>query len=278
MLARRLLCLLLIASAGCITVAGCSADAVDDDAPGADDGDGAFGEAIVSEHQLTGSELPAKTIALTFDDGPGQRTQELAEYLAAEHIHATFFINGKNAPGRQMALKAVVDNGHILANHSQNHLQLTSLPAARVISEIEQTDDVIRQYQPDGPWLFRAPFGAWNAATTHAVNGTPMKKYVGSIFWNEGGQLTSNAAADWDCWGKGVSVERCGALYLQEMTRNGKGISLMHDIHSKTIDMVKTVIVPSLKAAGWSFVALTDVPAIQRAMAADSGTAPSDYH
>ncbi|MBX3231470.1 MAG: polysaccharide deacetylase family protein [Labilithrix sp.] len=276
MVSRRLLALLLVASSGCIAVAGCSAETDDDTATddGADDGipgDGSSEDEVVGERQLNGSELPAKTVSLTFDDGPGPRTQELAEYLASEGIPAAFFINGKNAPGRQKALQAIVDNGHELANHTHNHLQLTSQSSAKVVAEVQLTDDVIKQYQPRGPWFIRAPFGAWNGSVARSINNSAMSKYVGSIFWNEGGALTSNAAADWDCWGKGVSVQRCGDLYLQEIKRNGKGIVLFHDIHGKTVDMMKQVVVPGLKAAGFKFARLQDVPSIKRAMGAAGG-------
>jgi peptidoglycan/xylan/chitin deacetylase (PgdA/CDA1 family) len=277
MIARRLTAFALLSTAGCFAVAGCTKtveeDAIDEAAPA--DGDGSNEDALVGEHQLSGSELPEKTIALTFDDGPGARTQELAEYLGSQSIPATFFINGKNAPGRQRALQAVIDQGHIIGNHTQNHLQLTSLSAAKVIDEVTRTDDVIRQFQPEGPWLLRAPFGAWNGSTARAVNSTAMTKYVGSIFWNMGGQLTASAAADWDCWGKHVSIQRCGELYLNEIRNRGKGISLMHDIHSNTVDMVKTIIVPTLIAEGWHFAKLTDVPAIQRALGT-AGAGPAE--
>lgn len=274
--------LLLLCAAGCFAVGGCAVDADgsddedEDENVASDDGDGVQTEELVGEHQLTGSELPNKTIALTFDDGPGPRTEELATFLASKGIKATFFINGKNAAGRDKALEAVIANHHILGNHTQNHLQLTKLSADKVVSEVKATDDVIKKYQPDGPWLIRAPFGAWNGSTARAINATAMKKYTGSIFWNEGGVLTDHAAADWDCWGKGVSVKRCGELYLEEMRKNGKGISLMHDIHGKTIDMVKTVIVPTLIAEGWKFATLPEVPAIQRAMSGDPGPSTSD--
>jgi hypothetical protein len=98
-----------------------------------------------------------------------------------------------------------------------------------------------------------------------------MKKYVGNIFWDSGGALTSNAAADWDCFdggadGDSASVKRCGELYLQEIRRDKRGVVLFHDRISKTIDMVKTVIVPTLIAEGYEFAPITAVPSIKRAM------------
>ena len=51
---------------------------------------------------FTGTSMPDKTLCLTFDDGPGEtngeskgpRTLELAQYLHAEGIAATFFVLG----------------------------------------------------------------------------------------------------------------------------------------------------------------------------------------
>jgi peptidoglycan/xylan/chitin deacetylase (PgdA/CDA1 family) len=268
----RLLPVVLV-SAALAMLAGCAGE--DDEDVFAGEGAGSE-DALVAERQLNGSELPVKTISLTFDDGPGRRTTELADYLASRGIKATFFINGSKVPGRQAALEAIVGRGHLLANHTHNHKQLTSLSPALVVQEIAQTDAIITDLQPDGPWVLRAPFGAWNGRVARAINDSPMRKYVGSVFWDEGGALTTNAAADWDCWGKSVSVERCGELYVREIRSKGRGIVLMHDIHDKTVDMVKHI-VPVLEREGYRFVPLQEVPSVERAIAAAaSGESVSD--
>jgi peptidoglycan/xylan/chitin deacetylase (PgdA/CDA1 family) len=241
-------------------VAGCAADEEEEEDPVH-----AGEEELVAERQLFGNELPDKTLSLTFDDGPGPRTGELADWLATKGIKATFFINGKNVPGRQELVDKIVARGHLLANHTQHHLQLTSLSSAKVIDEVEDTDAFIVDAQPRGPFVLRAPFGAWNGTVTRTINRTPMKKYVGSVFWDVGGELTTTTAADWACWGKGVSIARCGELYMNEMRAKRRGIVLMHDIHGKTIDMVKEI-VPKLLAQGWKFVPLTSVPSVKRAL------------
>lgn len=276
MLSRRLIGLLLASSvAACGALTGCSAQTDSeeevDDGTVEGSGDGTSEDAIVSERQLMGGELPEKSISLTFDDGPGPRTLELSEYLAAEGVHGTFFINGKNVAGRQNAIDSIIGRGHLLANHTHNHLQLTKLSGDRVVKELADTDAIIARVQPQGPFLVRAPFGAWNGNTARAVNGSGMKKYVGSVFWDVGGALTSTAAADWDCWGKGVSVDRCGSLYLNEIRTKKRGIVLMHDVHGKTVDMMKKIL-PTLKAEGYKFVALDQVPSVKRALGAASET------
>jgi peptidoglycan/xylan/chitin deacetylase (PgdA/CDA1 family) len=281
MLARRLLALSLVATAACFASAGCAVDPDSATGEGDDDnvhiGDGSSPEdEIVAERQLNGSDMPDKTISLTFDDGPGLRTSELADYLAEKGVKGAFFINGAKVPGRQAAVDKIVGRGHLLANHTQNHKQLTSLSAASIVKEISDTDAIIAETQPDGPWVVRAPFGAWNANVARAINATAMKKYVGSVFWDQGGALTANAAADWDCWGKGVSVARCGELYLKEIRAKRRGVVLMHDIHNKTVDMVKQIL-PTLIAEGFKFAALDEVPSVKRAIASVSGgVTPAD--
>lgn len=54
---------------------------------------------VVIDSQLNGSNLPAYTLALTYDDGPDADTEELARYLNAQGIKATFFINGCRIQG-----------------------------------------------------------------------------------------------------------------------------------------------------------------------------------
>src|SRR5262245_59431877 len=115
MSARPLALVLSIVAAGCFASTGCSSESDDNDAL-AGDGSGAESE-IVSERQLSGNELPDHTLSLTFDDGPGDRTSELADFLAEQGIKATFFMNGMRAPGRQRHIDTVIARGHILANH-----------------------------------------------------------------------------------------------------------------------------------------------------------------
>ena len=280
MLPRQLVGLLLatsVAAFGALT--GCAAQTADDgeEEPLQGSGDGDGNDEIVSERQLNGNELPDKTISLTFDDGPGPRTKELADYLGAEGVPATFFINGKNVPGRQQTIDAIIGRGHLLANHTQNHLQLTRLSADKVVKEVADTDAFIVAAQPNKPSVIRAPFGAWTGNTSRAINASSMKKYVGSVFWDVGGALTATAAADWDCWGKGVTVDRCGELYLKEIRAKKRGIVLMHDVHGKTIDMMKAIL-PTLKAEGYKFAPLLDVPSVKRALgaAAIPGNATDD--
>lgn len=241
---------------------GCSAQ--DAEQPGTTE------SSVTTGDQLGGRDMQAGAYSLTFDDGPGPRTEELANYLGDKGIVATFFINGQNAPGYESALATIKARGHILANHTQKHEDMTSLSGGELYAAVADTDAVIARYQPNGPWLLRAPYGAWNARVSNEINGSDMRKYVGSIFWNVGGQLTASTGADWACWGQGVSVSDCAGRYMNEMNDVGRGIVLMHDVHSRTVDMVKQI-VESLEGQV-RFVPITRAPQIIEAIGSGGGT------
>jgi len=257
------------------------------------------GAQALSASNIHGMSLPPKSIALTFDDGPGVRTAELSAYLKSEGVPAAFFVNGKMLAGGTGVLSQLVADGHLVANHTQNHASLTGratasdpLAADVVVAEVAATDALIAPFV-GGRFLFRAPFGDYDALTAAALEASPMKKYVGAINWDIGDHMGEGQAADWDCWIPGADAlvltpAECGALYVSEIDRVGRGIVLLHDPYfiaddpaqGGTVDMVK-LIVPTLKAKGYSFVRLDAVPEIAAllppppAAGADAGVTPA---
>jgi len=82
-----------------------------------------------------------KRVALTFDDGPdGTTTPQVLDILREEGIQATFFINGSdvNSSTRPL-LQRMIDEGHILANHSQQHKNLARESLGTVREQVERT-------------------------------------------------------------------------------------------------------------------------------------------
>ncbi len=91
------------------------------------------GAAARSKLEMFGTELPQKTIALTFDDGPHPRyTDQVLAILRKYGLHAVFFEVGKNlgtatdkdevtlgpiAP----ASYRILESGSTLGNHSYSH-------------------------------------------------------------------------------------------------------------------------------------------------------------
>lgn len=226
--------------------------------------------------------LEGKEIALTLDDGPGYRTAELANWLRDNDVPVTFFMVGNAAQSQigtvQKISKMNFDDGtraFIVANHSMTHT--LAMPDTDVVSEVKRADNVLNPYMDPSrqPFLFRAPYGDFtrggSGMVSHLNNSGDLAKYIGPIFWNIGGELTSRYSADWDCWNRGVSVNSCMDGYINETIDTNGGIMLAHDVHSKTVDMLMGTnnngsnpagrsLIRELRARGFKFVAIDKNP------------------
>lgn len=213
---------------------------------------------------LIGTSLEDKTIALTYDDGPSEFTLPLAKWLNANGIKATFFVVGSKVAGNENILSQVKELGHLIGNHSFTHRNMTTLTQAQVLDEMESTHKLIAPYV-DQNFLFRAPFGAWSKTLSDSINASSLAFYAGNIFWDIGGELSGNYAADWNCWSSSISVVDCGKRYEAEVNDRGRGIVLMHDVTNQTWQMSRYLI-PRLKEQGYQFVRADEVPRIKTAL------------
>jgi peptidoglycan/xylan/chitin deacetylase (PgdA/CDA1 family) len=234
----------------------------------------------ISSNNVFGKDLPGNSFVLTFDDGPGERSLELAQYLAGEGISAVFFMQGSAAEGDLGTVKQIRDLGHTIANHTYSHANLYTCPQDPA-QEVRSADKVLAPYIAPGKALFRAPYGNCDGAVAKILNDAGLKKYYGPIYWDVGGELTKTYSADWACWSpaavrrslnlnRALTVEECGDGYLAEMRDAGRGIVLAHDVHSRTVDMIKWL-VPKAKAAGLRFVSIDASPNIAAGMAGAGG-------
>lgn len=95
--------------------------------------------------------LQERTIALTFDDGPGEYTNDLLDILAANKAKATFFVssnnNGKGEIDRTEkwsdVIKRMVDEGHQVASHTFDHTRLSSASSKLRKAEIVKNERAI---------------------------------------------------------------------------------------------------------------------------------------
>jgi peptidoglycan-N-acetylglucosamine deacetylase len=112
---------------------------------------------------------PARTVALTFDDGPGPHTLEVVDVLRAYGVRATFFVTGEHVAASPDVAAQVVAAGHVLANHSYTHPQdvpgshprghFDELPDEVQAAQIDETTARIVAAAGEPPLFFRAPGG-----------------------------------------------------------------------------------------------------------------------
>jgi peptidoglycan/xylan/chitin deacetylase (PgdA/CDA1 family) len=166
-------------------------------------------------HADVAFELPTHTreVALTFDDGPDPRyTPEVLRVLRRHGVQATFFVVGECAVEFPELLHDIASQGHVVANHSWTHPQLTTLSPGRVRSELGRTSSVVEDTLGSAPTLARAPYGDWDKASLGICN----KLGMSPVGWSVDSQ-------DWTCPG----ADRIASTIMDEMAPGA--IVLSHD-------------------------------------------------
>jgi len=143
-------------------------------------------------NEVFGDDFPARTVALTFDDGPHPKyTEQVLALLRKYGIRACFFELGANLGSVSEAgdvslsraaevAKRAVEAGHTLANHSFSHPQLPKLPEDQRAREIDRTNLLLERVAGRKAALFRAPYGARNHQILEKVKADGLK----SVMWN----------------------------------------------------------------------------------------------
>ena len=125
-----------------------------------------------------------KYIALTFDDGPSRKyTPILLEGLKERGVHATFFLMGKNIEGEEDIVKRMSEEGHLIGNHSYEHIQLTKAGAKAVCEAVEHTQEQIEAITGKRPEYIRPPYGDWNEELEEEIGKTPVLWSLDSMDW-----------------------------------------------------------------------------------------------
>lgn len=121
-------------------------------------------------------------VALTFDDGPDRDfTPSVLDVLAQHDAQATFFVVGRNASRHPDLIQRMLREGHVAANHSQDHLWLNELDRDAVQDEVLSGMATLGAVGAPGNSLFRPPRGWTSSTVAGVVNGAGLR----SIFWSD---------------------------------------------------------------------------------------------
>lgn len=198
-----------------------------------------------------GNNLPEKTVVLTFDDGPHNRnTPLILDILKQYDVHGYFFSVGKNlgeSDGKQVTatrndaiVKRILDEGHVLANHSYSHAILTKLDQQGREDEINKTNLLINKSKNGNNTLFRPPYGSRDKE----LDTLTSKDGMISVMWN----IDSMDWAD-------PIPESIADRTLLELEKTKKGILLFHDIHKQSVYALPTIL-NALAEQGYRVVTL----------------------
>lgn len=180
-------------------------------------------------------------IALTFDDGPGEYTDELLDCLEENNAHATFFMLGQNVVSWKSTVQRMVDLGCEIGNHTWDHPSQTlpNMSIDDVKAEFQKTDDALQQACGQISTVARAPYGAANQDIYDAVQKPFFMWSLDTEDWK-----LMDATADYD------------AVMNGDLTDGS--IILMHDIHEPSVQAALKLI-PDLTAQGYKLVTVSEL-------------------
>lgn len=219
---------------------------------------------MFSTQDISNIQLPDKTLCLTYDDGPGQYTQAIGEFLNAQGVRATFFVVGKYAVEYPEVLNKLSQLGHIIGNHTFEHPDMPIYVAndGDIRDQIIRTNTCIGKFNRNKITYFRAPYGKWSPEVANELNVSvdSAHKHCGPVHWDISGI---------DCyyWKLGKSVDETVQAYLDEIDQLGKGVIVMHDEIAdmdivkplnKTLELTQ-VLIPLLKQKGYTFIGLDEI-------------------
>ena len=111
-----------------------------------------------------------RELALTFDDGPGPYTARVLRILRRMHVHATFFVIGRQAVEYPSLVASEAHAGNEVGDHTFTHPPLASLSAAAQRAQIVEAARAIHRAGAPWPVLLRPPYGSLNATTVRVLH------------------------------------------------------------------------------------------------------------
>jgi peptidoglycan/xylan/chitin deacetylase (PgdA/CDA1 family) len=182
-------------------------------------------------------------IAMTFDDGPSATlTPKLLDLLAAHHIKATFFVIGENVAEHPEIVARAAREGHEIGNHSWSHPNFGKMSDQGVRSQLQRTDDAIKNATGERPTLMRPPYGSITGGEKRWIHDEFGYRI---ILWDVD-------PYDWKRPGPAVVRNR-----ILKETQPGS-IVLSHDIHPGTIEAMPSTF-DALEAKGFKFVTVSEL-------------------
>lgn len=190
----------------------------------------------------------SKVLYLTFDEGyENGHTGQILDILKEYKVPAAFFVVKPYITKEPELIKRMVDEGHIVGNHSVHHPSMAQIhDKEKFEAELKGVEDAYKELTgEDMPKFFRPPMGKYSKESLQSTKDLGYK----TIFW-------SFAYKDWL-----VNNQPSESYALQKI---GKGahpgsIMLLHAV-SKTNTNILATVIKTLQEEGYQFKSLNDLP------------------
>lgn len=204
---------------------------------------------------MTGIDVNAPMVAITFDDGPEgyDITTRILDAFAAVGGHATFFQLGDRTDSNPEKIQRMIAEGHEVGNHTYDH---THMGDAVTADDIISCSNSIEAACGVRPTCFRSPGGN----TTNMIKEVCASEGMALFYWSVDTRDWSSRDAD------------AVVTSIKNNTEDGD-IILMHNIYDSTAEAVERIL-PWLKEQGYQLVT---VPQLLKAKSGQLPTPGVEY-
>ncbi|PYZ92392.1 delta-lactam-biosynthetic de-N-acetylase [Salipaludibacillus keqinensis] len=203
-------------------------------------------EALIEKYGgLYIGETSEKELYLTFDNGyENGYTAKILDVLKEKNIPATFFVTGHYLKEEEELITRMIEEGHIVGNHSFHHPSLPKVSDERLEKEIKSLEQAYEEQTGRNDMIYlRPPRGTFSERT---LAKTSEMGYT-NVFW-------SLAYKDWE------TDQQKGPDYAYDkiMSRIHPGaVMLLHSVSSDNAEALPRVI-DELEKQGYTFKSLDE--------------------
>lgn len=189
-------------------------------------------------------ETDKNVVAISFDAAWGNEdTDEILSILEKNGVKATFFMTGGWVENYPEDVKKILAAGHDLANHSENHKNMSQLSDSDCQEELMKVHNKVKELTGYEMFLFRPPYGDYDNEVI--CKATECGYYT--IQW-------SIDSLDWKNYGVDDIIERV----CEHKALKPGAIILCHNGADYTADALDTLI-KRVKEKGYEFVPISEL-------------------
>ncbi len=186
-----------------------------------------------------------KVLYLTFDCGwENGCTDKVLDTLKEKKVPAAFFCTLDHIKSSPELIARMINEGHIVGNHSAKHPDFSEISRQRMADEILTCENYLRENYGYSSKFFRFPEGSYNENSLELVSSMGLT----SVFW-------SCAYADWD-----VNKTKGGQYAFDTVTArlHPGAIILLHSVSPDNAEALGNII-DWARNNGYVFKSLNDI-------------------
>lgn len=187
-----------------------------------------------------------KKLYLTFDEGyENGYTSSILDTLSEKNVPAAFFITAPYAKTQQELIKRMINEGHILGNHTVNHPNLPKLSdAEKIASELNEMNELVLDMYGYEMKYMRPPEGEYSQRVLAVAKDLGFK----TVLW-------SFAYRDWD-----VNAQKGRAYAINEVVPyfHDGAVLLLHAVSKDNAEALGEII-DKAREQGYEFASLDEI-------------------